>query len=361
MSGQDTRTLNPRQQKFVNYVSSSPSATRAAILAGYAERSAGNQAHRLMQNAEVLRRLAELRRTERIQYRVSLDEQADKYEALFHLSVEQNRLGTALQAANQQTKLYGLYEFGKLEARMSAKDMERLADSVADSLRARAVTLMVRERDEAEYQREQADKERIMERAARIAVAEEKRERIWNFKETMDPAAFTPTQDELERAAELAPSPPKALGARKNDETAAAGGEPLPPIPEWEPGKMMKADDAGAAVADAAADAASEAGRAAPEMMKPDDVAAAEASIAGALNDGTSDEPDDDSGDYSQPGPVSGSDFQLTVNTRQGGGLSVLGPDFMRRHKAAHMAALAEHEAALAAASGTPAPPAAAQ
>lgn len=352
MSGHGNRPLNERQQNFVNYVTSSPSATRAAILAGYAERSAGNQAHRLMQNAEVLRQLAELRRTERIQYRVSLDEQADKYEALFNLSVEQNKLGTALQAANQQTKLYGLYEFGKLEARMSAKDMERLADSVADSLRARAVTLMVRDRDEAEYQREQADKQRIMERAARIAVAEEKRERIWNFKETMDPAAFTPTPDELELEAELGTSPPKSSGTMKNDETPAAGAQPLPPpVPEWEPGKMMKVDDSGAVVAEPGA--ASGADGAPPEMMKGDDVVAPDREAF--------DEPDDDDGDYNQSAPVSGSDFQLTVNTRQGGGLSVLGPDFMRRHKAAHLAAVAAHEAAVAAANAAPeAPPAAA-
>ena len=351
MSGHGNRPLNERQKNFVNYVTSSPSATRAAILAGYAERSAGNQAHRLMQNAEVLRQLAELRRTERIQYRVSLDEQADKYEALFHLCVEQNKLGTALQAANQQTKLYGLYEFGKLEARMSAKDMERLADSVADSLRARAVTLMVRDRDEAEYQREQAEKQRIMERAARIAVAEEKRERIWNFKETMDPAAFTPTPDELELEAELGTSPPKSIGTMRNDETPAAGAEPLPPpVPEWEPGKMMKVDDAGAAAAEAGA--ASEADGTLPEMMKGDDVVAPDCEAF--------DEGDYDAGDYNQPAPVSGSDFQLTVNTRQGGGLSVLGPDFMRRHKAAHLAAVAAHEAAVAAANATPETPPAA-
>jgi len=389
MSESDSR-LNERQQKFVGFVRSSPSVTRAAILAGYSERSAGNQGHRLMQNAEVLRKLAELRRAERIRYHMSIDDQADKYEALFHLSVENNRLGTALSAAIHQSKLYGLYEFGKAEARMSPKDMYAFADTLADSLRERAVTLGIHERDEIDYQRREAERQRELARAARIAVVDGKRERIWNFKATMDPAAFEPTKDELEveaeRDARLAKYQ-KPQPVMKDDETAA-GTVPLTPalsplnggegdkalsptqwgrgLGEGAPAAMMKDDETfspsplrgegwGGGETHASDQAASpppglppqggeEESGVPAEMMKDDEriIASSDATTkADETFDDVSAPPSADPPQHAANGDTASAadNFEYSVNTPRGGGLTIASDDFLTRHRAARLAA----------------------
>src|SRR5262249_25131423 len=52
-SAGEREKLLPRQEQFCRHYVTQPVATRAAVLAGYAERSAYNQGHRLLKQAEV--------------------------------------------------------------------------------------------------------------------------------------------------------------------------------------------------------------------------------------------------------------------------------------------------------------------
>ena len=90
LSGRDgERRLNPRQEKFVEHVYTTPTITMAAVLAGYSEKSATRQATRLMGNAEVLRELARLRALHRLNYRIVRDDIHDKLELAYHGAFEQ--------------------------------------------------------------------------------------------------------------------------------------------------------------------------------------------------------------------------------------------------------------------------------
>ena len=57
--------LNERQQKFCEFYAKSGNATEAAIQAGYAEKSAGGNADKLLKNTKVSNYLAELSKNTR--------------------------------------------------------------------------------------------------------------------------------------------------------------------------------------------------------------------------------------------------------------------------------------------------------
>lgn len=102
------RTLLPRQEAFCRSYVTQPVATRAAVLAGYAERSAYNQGHRLLQQSEVLERIAELRAERNLRYVVERDTALDKLEAVFQGAFNDGALLPALAALRLQAQLAGL-------------------------------------------------------------------------------------------------------------------------------------------------------------------------------------------------------------------------------------------------------------
>lgn len=55
------RKLTPQQQEFVIHYAEGMSATQAAVAAGYSEKTAGQQGHRLLKNVEVKAELKRLR------------------------------------------------------------------------------------------------------------------------------------------------------------------------------------------------------------------------------------------------------------------------------------------------------------
>ena len=65
--------LNEQQEKFCQFYMETQNATKSAILAGYSESSASVQGSRLMNNAKIKKRLAELRAEEGLEYTAEKD------------------------------------------------------------------------------------------------------------------------------------------------------------------------------------------------------------------------------------------------------------------------------------------------
>jgi hypothetical protein len=102
------RTLLPRQEAFCRNYVTQPVATRAAVLAGYAERSAYNQGHRLLHQSAILERIAELRAERSLRYVIERDTSLDKLEAVFQSAFGSCDFAPALAALRFQAQLAGL-------------------------------------------------------------------------------------------------------------------------------------------------------------------------------------------------------------------------------------------------------------
>lgn len=102
------RALLPRQEEFCRHYAAQPVATRAAVMAGYAERSAYNQGHRLLKQAEVLERIAALRAERDIRYAIQRDTMFDKLDGVFLNALGDRALAPAIAALRLQAQLAGL-------------------------------------------------------------------------------------------------------------------------------------------------------------------------------------------------------------------------------------------------------------
>ncbi len=100
--------LTPRQEAFCRHYLTEPSGTRAAIKAGYTERSAANEAHRLMRNDEILQKISALRRAHALSYALDRDSMLDKLEAFFEDAMKGQSYSAALRALLAQAELSGL-------------------------------------------------------------------------------------------------------------------------------------------------------------------------------------------------------------------------------------------------------------
>lgn len=101
-------TLSPRRERFCRYYLTEPSATRAAVKAGYSEHTAGQQGHRLLKNVEILQRIDAIRRSENLVYTLSPQAIMDRCEAIFEDAIEKGRLEAAVAALRLQAKVGGL-------------------------------------------------------------------------------------------------------------------------------------------------------------------------------------------------------------------------------------------------------------
>ena len=97
--------LTARQALFCENYATQPVATRAAVLAGYAEDSAYNQGHRLLKNPLVLARVAELRAERKLRYVVQADTLQDKLEAVFFDALSGGKHSAAVAALRLQAGL----------------------------------------------------------------------------------------------------------------------------------------------------------------------------------------------------------------------------------------------------------------
>ena len=107
-SAGEHETLLPRQEQFCRHYVTQPVATRAAVLAGYAERSAYNQGHRLLKLTEVLERIAALRAERNIRYAIRRDTMFDKLDGVFLNALGDRALAPAIAALRLQAQLAGL-------------------------------------------------------------------------------------------------------------------------------------------------------------------------------------------------------------------------------------------------------------
>lgn len=106
--------LEPRQEEFCRHYAARPVATRAAVLAGYAEESAANQGHRLLRNPLVLERIARIRAETNVHYVIDVDTLHDKLEAVFFDALAERNHAAAVAALRLQAGL------GRLPTRMTA-------------------------------------------------------------------------------------------------------------------------------------------------------------------------------------------------------------------------------------------------
>jgi hypothetical protein len=112
----ETSILSPLRERFCRYYLTEPSATRAAVRAGYAPRGAGQQAHRLLKNVEILQRIDAVRRSEHLVYALSPQAVMDRCEAIFEESLEKGRFEAAIGALRLQAKVGGLLRHDALPA-----------------------------------------------------------------------------------------------------------------------------------------------------------------------------------------------------------------------------------------------------
>jgi hypothetical protein len=103
-----SRRLLPRQIRFAELCLVEPSATRAAIRAGYSRRSARNQAYRLLANDDIRRRIAGGLAASRARNEARRERILTLLERAFGAAMEQGRLEPALRALNAQVEVSGL-------------------------------------------------------------------------------------------------------------------------------------------------------------------------------------------------------------------------------------------------------------
>ena len=102
------RRLLPRQILFAEFCLSEPSATRAAIRAGYSPRSARNQAYRLLANDDIRRRIAGGVANMRAQDAARREHMLGQIERLFGAAIAAGRLDAALGALRTECCVSGL-------------------------------------------------------------------------------------------------------------------------------------------------------------------------------------------------------------------------------------------------------------
>jgi len=100
--------LTPRQEAFCRHFLTEPSGTRAAIMAGYAEKGAASEAHRLLRNAEILQKISALRRQRALSYALDRDTVMDKLEWVFEEAMKVQAHSAALRALLAQAEVGGL-------------------------------------------------------------------------------------------------------------------------------------------------------------------------------------------------------------------------------------------------------------
>ena len=104
--------LSTRRERFCRYYLTEPSATRAAVKAGYSEHTARQQGSRLLTSVDILQRIDAIRRSENLVYTLSPQAIMDRCEAIFEESLEKGRLETAVAALRLQAKVGGLMKPG---------------------------------------------------------------------------------------------------------------------------------------------------------------------------------------------------------------------------------------------------------
>jgi hypothetical protein len=103
------RALNGRQEEFCQAYVLTGNGAKAADRAGYARRAVRQQASRLLTNANILGRIAELRRDLGLKNEIDRDTVMAKLEAAYRGAMTGHMYLTAVRAAEAQGRLAGLF------------------------------------------------------------------------------------------------------------------------------------------------------------------------------------------------------------------------------------------------------------
>ena len=109
MKGVHISMSSEKHDKFCQEFVKDLNATQAAIRAGYSYRTARQQGSRLLTNADIQSRIAELRAGIGERNRIDADNIIAKLEAVFQGSLTDKRYSAANRAAELQGKLAGLF------------------------------------------------------------------------------------------------------------------------------------------------------------------------------------------------------------------------------------------------------------
>ena len=105
----DTDTLTPRQERFCREFLVDMNGTKASVRAGYSEKTAYSQASRLLKNAKVAARIAELQAETAKRLDVTVDSVMADLEGLCASAVAAKQFGPAVRAKELQGKQLGLF------------------------------------------------------------------------------------------------------------------------------------------------------------------------------------------------------------------------------------------------------------
>ncbi len=118
--------IKPRQESFCQFYILYANATRAAIRAGYAPRTARKQGSRLLHDKRVLARITELRADIAKQHCADADQLMAKLEAIFGQAVEGHQWSAAVRAVELQAQLAGVMPRARRQAKMATNnDIEK--------------------------------------------------------------------------------------------------------------------------------------------------------------------------------------------------------------------------------------------
>jgi len=104
----DAPAISPQRERFCRYYLTEPSATRAAVKAGYSEHTARKQASRLLTSVDILQRIDAIRRSEHLVYELTPQAVMDRCEAIFEEALEKGRFEAAIGALRLQARIGGL-------------------------------------------------------------------------------------------------------------------------------------------------------------------------------------------------------------------------------------------------------------
>ena len=106
---QEAGGLTPKQQRFCREFLVDLNGTKASVRAGYSERTAYSQASRLLKNAKVAARIAELQAETAKRLEVTVDSVMADLEGLCSSAVAAKQFGPAVRAKELQGKRLGMF------------------------------------------------------------------------------------------------------------------------------------------------------------------------------------------------------------------------------------------------------------
>jgi len=113
--------LTSKQESFVREYAIDMNATQAAIRAGYSEKAAYSQGHRLLKNVEITEAIEDTQEAHAERCNVTIDGLTDELEAARILAYSNGQASAAVRATMGKAKLHGLLVEKRVESRMSPR------------------------------------------------------------------------------------------------------------------------------------------------------------------------------------------------------------------------------------------------